>query len=66
MNNDFFTYTGWLFGLLSLIFGIFQWYQKNECKKKLEGKNKFSIRNAPNSQNYQAQEQNIKIENHKK
>lgn len=33
---DFFTISGWLFGLISLIFGIVQLLQKNKYKKQIK------------------------------
>jgi len=33
---DFFTISGWLFGLISLIFGIVQMLQKNKYKKQIK------------------------------
>lgn len=32
---DFFTISGWIFGLVSLIFGIVQLMQKNKYKKQV-------------------------------
>lgn len=33
---DFFTVSGWIFGLISLIFGIIQLIQKNKIKKQIK------------------------------
>ena len=39
MSVDFWTLSGWLFGLISLIFGVIQFFQKTKYKKEL---NKFT------------------------
>ncbi len=33
---DFFTFSGWLFGLISLIFAVVQLIQKNKYKKQIK------------------------------
>ena len=38
MSVDFWTFSGWLFGLISLIFGVIQFFQKTKYKKELNKK----------------------------
>lgn len=33
--NDFFNWSGWIFGVVGVIFGVFQLLKKNDYKKKL-------------------------------
>ena len=50
---DFITISGWLFGLISLIFGIIQLLQKNKCKKQINVINKQKQKIGKKSTGYQ-------------
>lgn len=59
MNCDFFTVTGWLFGLISLMVAIMQYRKKEVYRKQL----KMEQRNDGNATGYQAN--NITVNNKK-